>query len=83
VPDEPADRALPDVVLPPVAAPFEPPPPPEVAPVAEVPDVVPVAAVVAVVCAAAGGTSAIKSGNTKIDDLRMRLTTPPPPLKTA
>jgi hypothetical protein len=34
--------------------------------------------VVAVVCAAAGGTNAPKSGNTKINDLRIRLTTPPP-----
>jgi hypothetical protein len=31
-----------------------------------------------VVCAAAGGISATKSGNPKIIDLRMRLTTPLP-----
>jgi hypothetical protein len=41
--------------------------------------VVPAAApAVAVVCAAAGGVSATNSGNTKINDLTMRLTTPPP-----
>jgi hypothetical protein len=101
VPDEPADRALPDVVLPPVAAPFEPPPPPEVDPVAAVvvgPTVAVVAVVVGnvtapyglarvipptplvvpVVCAAAGRTSPTKGGNAKINDLRMRLTIPPP-----
>jgi hypothetical protein len=43
------------------------------------PMVVPAAPLaVAVVCAAAGGISATKSGDTKINDLRMRLTTPPP-----
>jgi hypothetical protein len=43
------------------------------------PMVVPVAPLaVAVVCAAAGGMSVTKSGDTKINDLRMRLTTPPP-----
>jgi hypothetical protein len=82
VADAPPDPVLADVVLP-APAEFDRPPPLEVDPVAEPPDVVPVAAVVAVVCAAASGTSAIRSGNTKIDDLRMRLTTPPPPLKTA
>jgi hypothetical protein len=40
--------------------------------------VTPRVVVVAVVCAEAGGISAAKSGNTKIKDLRMRLTIPPP-----
>jgi hypothetical protein len=35
------------------------------------------AAVAAVVCAAAEDTNASNIGNTKINDMRMRLTTPP------
>jgi hypothetical protein len=63
VPDGVPDPELPDDVLPPVPAAFDPLPPLEVDPVAELPDVVPVVAVVAgPVCVALAAVVAMVVG---------------------